>query len=233
MIANIKDRIKKLLRVAAEGSGATEAEASTAMEMATSLMIKYNLEVDLNSDEIKMIEGTAYDCNNTWCMFLTAAVCDLYSTASIRVTERKGRSRVKFIGRESNVDAAEQTYSWLINQVEALYKENLPSGLTQSERAEFRRTFKYSCALKIALRARAIIDTYKQPSSSGKDLMIIESLKSEAIDYFSKLYPETKQVSIRSHTLGNGSIAGNQAGETVQLNRSVKEQRKQLGYANG
>ena len=70
---------------------------------------------------------------------------------------RSGKHGFAFIGRPDNTDAAEMTMMWLTQQIKELYKANLPKGLTQPQRQEFRKTFKVACAHRVYLRAAEFV----------------------------------------------------------------------------
>src|SRR3546814_8288673 len=55
--------------------------------------------------------------------------CEVYTYSG-------GKGGLFFIGREENVALTEQTMFWLMRQVELLYKQNLPKGMTQSRSEE-------------------------------------------------------------------------------------------------
>jgi hypothetical protein len=75
------------------------------------------------------------------------AAAKLYGCNSSPTIDGKGG--LFFIGREENVELAEQTAFWLMRQVELLYKEHLPRGLSQAVRAQYRKTFKAACAYRV------------------------------------------------------------------------------------
>jgi hypothetical protein len=68
-------------------------------------------------------------------------------------TYDEGRRGFEFIGREELIELATETMMYLFRQIEAIYKQSLPKGMTQRERAEFRKTFKAACALRVLDRA--------------------------------------------------------------------------------
>jgi hypothetical protein len=135
-----------------------------------------------------------------------------------------GRPGFAFVGRPDNTDAAEQTHLWLVSQVDRLYKAALRPGMTQRDRAEFRRTFKIACASRVRRRA---IDLVANP------LQIATDIKSTALvvgDYFEKLKAEnavvlqemvTKKARASRTRWGSGSDLGYAAGDRVKLRREV------------
>ena len=137
---------------------------------------------------------------------------------------KSGKHGFAFVGRPDNTDAAEQTHLWLITQVDKLYKLHLTPGMTQRDRAEFRRTFKVACACRVAARAAELV---RNP------LMIAADIKSTALvvgDYFKQLKAEnaivlqeigTRKSRARGLRSGSGTEAGLRAGDQVQLRREL------------
>lgn len=224
----IKEKIKKLLSLA-NNTGATEGEAERAMAMASALMMKYNVQVNLDKEEIGVIRGQGVmpGCDSSWHQVLASTSATLYNCKSI-VKGYEGRTA--FVGRPENVGAAEVTYQYLIEQVERLYKVNLPKGLSVSDRAEFRRTFKYACAIRVYRRAQELIQSFKTNNSAAieytgsKALVLVQSIDRqlmEAEEFMKKEFPEMRTVVTRSKSTGSGTLKGRMAGDTVNLNKKV------------
>ncbi len=224
----IKDRIRKLLNLA-NNAGATEAEATSAMEMATALMLKYNIELDPEEDQLKVKEGPVVleNLDEAWHLVACQAAAYLFMTKVV-VCLPKGFG-FYFVGRPQNIEMAADTAKFIIDQVERQYKLHLPPGLDKSTRAEFRRTFKYACAGRIMQRAYEIVDSFKKSDAKALEytgsraLVIVESIELQLKE--AKEYLETrenlKNVTTRPRKGGNGTLAGIRAGDRVELNRKI------------
>lgn len=98
--------------------------------------------------------------------------CDIF-------TYDQGRQGVLFVGREENVEMAEQTMFWLMRQVELLYKQHLPKGLSQRDRAEYRKTFKAACAQRVHHRAVELMiqmknDERTAQEATGQNALVVQ-----------------------------------------------------------
>lgn len=227
MTEAVVDRIKKLLRIGQVNSGATENEAAVAMQMASALMLKHGLEVNLDDDN--KVEGavqgefTKYD--NDWQLQCAAAVGYLYSS---RYVYKSGAKWVAFVGRPDNIAAAQHTWSYLCAEVERLYKRNLPKGMSQEDRANFRRTFKFACARRLAARAWAIMEELRQDdvkaiaATGSRALVIVQSIDAQLAEADAMLKEAgTKIVKHKPRADGLGTTMGRQAGNEVQLQNQV------------
>jgi hypothetical protein len=222
----IISKIRKLLAVGAASSGATEAEAESAMNMAAALMAKYNIELPPDAPEAGAIKGMPFDgFDESWHIQCGAAAGTLYSCAHT-VWRRSGRH--SFVGRPDNINACEQTFRFLVNEVERLYKFNLPKGLSKDARAEFRRNFKYACARRLAARAWAIIqelrnsDVKALEATGSRALVVVASIDQQLAEAAEILEKEgVKTMVVRQRMPGFGTQQGRNAGDTVELQRRV------------
>lgn len=190
-IAKAKAKIAKLLNMTVE-NGCSEDEQETAMSMAAGIATK--LGIDLEAQRQK--EPTAAQrkamrkaFNQEFKIHQVLAFqaagelygCDVYDYGG-------GKGGVFFVGREENIEMAEQTAFWLMRQVELLYKQNLPRGLTQSVRAQYRKTFKAACAHRVYHRAIALMREMRMnnsaaQSATGQNALVVQ-------DYFKTLNQE-------------------------------------------
>lgn len=222
----IKEKIKKLLAMGAKGSGATEDEAETAMRLAAGLMMRHGIEQsDLaGAAKPKATRGKRVNMTlkryQTW----TAQAAGVLYGCEVIVYDG-GKAGFDYVGRPDNIDASEQTVMWLFRQVEEFYKQALRPGMTQAERAEFRRTFKEACALRVLKRARDLIaNAAALATGSGSTALVVagyfEGLKAE-----NQLVLAAERVKIKRVApvrWGSGSSAGSAAGDRVQLRREIR-----------
>lgn len=193
----IRTRIAKLLNLTTE-RGATEDEAETAMRIAASLAAQHGIDLASlapaetkrkitqrrNASEMKMHQA-----------ILAEAAAALFGVdASIYDYGKRG---FEFVGREENVAMAEDMMMWLFRQVEELYKRALPKGLTQRRRAEFRKTFKEACALRVRQRAEQVVAGLERTGTETQNALVVtgyfKRLRVEIDEYWNnkfKLTPE-------------------------------------------
>lgn len=195
-IRKARAKISKLLNMTVE-NGCTEDEQESAMRMAAGLATRLGIELDsvraaeptaAQRKAVKRAVNQEFKIHQILAAQAAAALygCKLY-------TYNQGKNGIFFIGREENVEMAEETMFWLMRQVELLYKENLPRGLTQSVRAQYRKTFKAACAHRVASRAYALMEEMKRndqaaQSATGKNALVVQNyfktLEEECEAYF-------------------------------------------------
>lgn len=203
-----KDRISKLMNMTTE-NGCTEDEAATAMGMAAGLAAKLGIDMDAcrpaGSPKPKIIPKRSYAELKVHQALCGEAAAYLYGCEY--EAENLGKYGHSFLGREENVELAEMTMLWLIRQVELLYKQHLPRGLTQKARAEFRRSFKEACAERVRDRARTLVremqhnDTAAQ-SATGSNALVVanhfQTLKDEIQDYWHQKWKIGKYAPVKT-----------------------------------
>ena len=223
---NTINKIKKLLAVAATGSGATEGEAMSAAALASALMLKHNIDVQLDDDKD---EPTAqrgeslggYD--EPWHIECSGGAGYLYSCRPL-IQRRMGN--IAFVGRPDNINAAEMTLKFFVDETERLYKLNLPKGLSKLDRANFRATFKMACARRIAARCWAIMETLRQDdakaieATGSRALVIVQSIDAMLAEADAML-GDAKKLPVRKMRFGLGTDAGRAAGDKVELQKKV------------
>jgi hypothetical protein len=195
-IAKAKAKITKLLNMTVE-NGCSEDEQETAMSMAASIATRLGIDLEAQrqaeatpaqrkavkrafSQEFKIHQILAFQAAGE------LYGCEVYSYNG-------GKGGCFFIGREENVELAEQTAFWLMRQVELLYKQNLPRGLSQTVRAQYRKTFKAACAHRVYQRARTMMMEMRTNETSaqqatGQNALVVqgyfEQLRTENQDYW-------------------------------------------------
>ena len=223
-LSSIKDKIRKMMALGAEGSGASEEEAATAMRMAMGLMARHGIDqATLGGAKPTARMAARVERKIQPHEVMTAQAAGVLYGCRI-LFWKSGKMGFAFVGRPDNTDAAEVTMMWLTQQVEELYKGHLPKGLSQRERQEFRKTFKVACAHRVHQRA---VDFVNNPAQIATDI------KSTALvvgDYFKQLQSENKEViatmdvrksKARGTNAGSGTFAGYRAGDSVKLHRQV------------
>lgn len=195
-IAKAKAKINKLLNMTVE-NGCSEDEQETAMAMAAGIATRLGIDLEAArqreatpaqrkavrkgfNQEFKIHQVLAFQAAGQ------LYGCEVYTYSG-------GKGGCFFIGREENVELAEQTAFWLMRQVELLYKEHLPRGLSQSVRAEYRKTFKAACAHRVYERAVSLMykmrrDNEAAQSATGQNALVVQGyfdqLKQENQDFW-------------------------------------------------
>lgn len=223
-MADIKDKIRKLLAMA-DGE-ANDNESKQALSMASMLMMKHGIdEVEVRESEAKpeVIEGTHLSTKH-YQKYVGFSVNKLYR---VRYVHWSNHKQMAFVGRPELVEAAELTFAHITLQIEAAYKRALPKGLTKTERSHWRQDFKLAAAREVYWMCDEIIKAQSAPEIGGTALVLHESQLAEEIsDYF-------KAQNIRSGKRRTGTglkrmrnfeatVAGNRAGRRVEVNVKVK-----------
>jgi hypothetical protein len=218
-MSNITDKIRKLLALAAD-KGASEHEATRAMEVAMRLMAEHNLtHADLDEDKSSVRRGESlHEIDKKWQYIIAQAAGKLYGCVACQTYDGE---KFRFIGRADNIDAADITFIFLRDQVEALYKQSLPRGMSKQDRSEYRRHFKLYCATRIYERAAKLVGA-RSDDLTGRALVVVESLEQEAMNALNGLGAsehKSRGIAVR---VTPGSVAGMIAGEQARLRNEVK-----------
>jgi hypothetical protein len=202
-IAKAKAKIAKLLNMTVE-NGCSEDEQETAMSMAAGIATKLGIDLEAQRQSeptaaqrkaIKKAFAQEFKIHQILAFQAAGKLygCEVYTYSG-------GKGGCFFIGREENVELAEQTAFWLMRQVELLYKEHLPRGLSQTVRAQYRKTFKAACAHRVYERAATLMREMRYNNQSaqqatGQNALVVqgyfEQLEKENADFF-KPAPEVQ-----------------------------------------
>lgn len=231
-ISEAKDLVRKLLALA-NNAGATDHEADAFMTRAASIMAAYNIrETELAPETPSIgrliITGQHWDI---WVMSLVSASATLNACDGATFVYKHDVTGAEFVGREMNREAAKAMLFYLVEQVEREYKAALPRGLSQHERAEFRRTFKLACSRRISTRASNIIYAMKTnndvaKASTGSTALVVshsfDEQREEIKEWMNQEGLQWKTRKSRGTRWGNGSEAGRAAGDRIQLQAQLK-----------
>lgn len=231
-MADIKDKIRKLLALA-EGQ-ANENESARAMEIASRLMMEHGISAEDAKGSAKKVftagKGNEFDLAYDWYIRAAQAVGILFGCKVVtrKTAGAKDSDAVAyFVGRAANVESAEETFAFVILQVEQFYRAALPKGMTKQERSQYRKTFKKACALRILERCQMIeADQKRQNPGTGSTALVISEhrdvLANEIAAYFAEQgvrYTKSRPDRL-SHA--GAAAAGRVAGSSVDLNRKVR-----------
>lgn len=224
-IPSIVRKIQKLLAVANDSRG-NEHVAANALTLAQKLMLEHNIsEHDLGQFVESEIKRGAWvpAPDRKWALMLAQAVATMYTCRVLMSSGTTGFYR--FAGRQLNVQVAEMTLPWLVEQVELFYQEGLRvvtarngRTLTKRQRAEFRRCFKEACALRVWQRAAEIIAKMRNEIPGHKALVVIDNALGQIDE---SLKDVEKGKNLEPIKAGLGSAMGVLAAERVQLQRQV------------
>jgi hypothetical protein len=232
----IRDRIRKLLRLARD-RGANENEAAVALAAANRLMLEHNIESVGDEDEnVRVVRGSRMyvDRDERWEKFVSAATATLYNCRSMSWSD----GSYAFVGREENVSACEETFVWICEQVDELYKEGLKAfkgkigSLDKSMRADFRRSFKEACASRIYHRVGDIVAANRGNIPAHKALVVIDQSLAAA-DEMMQAEGIRKGRTVSRIRSGFGSGAGHAAGDAVKLQEGVAKRSNSAALITG
>lgn len=191
-ITKTKARIAKLLNMTVE-NGCSEDEAANAMRMAAGLAVKIGIELDAvrpaGAPKPKIVEKRKYTMMKVYESFCAEAAAALYGVDCY--APNYGKHGWWFTGREENIELAEQTMIWLVEQVERLYKQALPRGLSKRDRANFRGSFKDACGERIYHRALRLMRDMKTNQAAAQEATGQNALV--VAGYFEQLASEIKE----------------------------------------
>lgn len=218
-MADIKDKIRKLLALA-DGK-ANDNESQRALELAHKLMMEHGIEQSQLEGSKKQSAGasplTQFD--RDWQLTCASTAAVLYGVRCIT----RGSSGFYFVGRPDNNEMALLTTAYLIAQVESLYKQLLPKGLSQKERALWRRDFKRAASARVWYRVKDFIDV-SASQSSGTALVIHKSQLNEEIDdYLTSVGANIGKSRRRAkeYRSPEATYAGVVAGDSVDFHKTV------------
>lgn len=222
MTDEIKSRIAKLLALARNNPN--EHEADAALRRAAKMMAEHGV-TEKEVTGSKIILSDHININKMWKRTLATAASALYGTQVFWAYDRES---FRFTGDLAHVDASRETYLWLMEQVEFLYKNYLPKGLSQADRAHHRSRFKDACANRIFVRVRLIMESLEQEKIPGTSLVVLDAVKQRKIEANDFLNEEMDAKTIKIKTVATvdktslSALIGIKAGDSVELNKKVK-----------
>lgn len=222
LMTNVRDKIKKLLALGENNTN--EHEAARAMEMAAAMMAAHGIKRDELRDHSGAVHGDRLPWEYPFWRTVARAAAHLYGGRSTIATDGTWLS---FIGRREVVDAAEDTFAFIILQIEALYRAALPKGLTKVERSSFRKTFKEAAARRVEERVEEIIrnlvteGSAAQKSTGSTALVIVANRELMLAEVREALKGIKTAAAPKPVKLTEGTLRGLAAGDLVDLNQKV------------
>jgi hypothetical protein len=193
-----------MLALAGDKRNVSEEETDTAMRMAAAMAAKYG--IDLNSlrtadtPKAKVMHKRNRE-EMTFQQIYAAQAAAIMMGVRFYVYD-EGRRGFEFVGRDDLIEMAEQLMFFLMRQVEEIYKASLPKGLSKRDRAEFRRTFKPACSLRVKQRAAEAMRDLKTnegaaKAATGHNALVVagyyDTLKQEIDEYEAQRYAPTPE----------------------------------------
>jgi len=244
----IEERIKKLLNMTA-ANGCSEDEAETAMRMAAAAAARAGIDFDAfrakhngNTGPVKH-KAKAKHLSEVFKPHQALAAMAAATLYGIECNVwNLGARGMMFVGREELIEAAEHTMFWLFRQIEELYKQALPKGMTQRERSEFRKTFKAACAHRINERANKVMRELKTneqaaQSATGLNALVIaghfEQIEREVDEYWHERSSKSKQAHNDWLARLSPEARAEEEARAAKEAKKVKKQRKGRSIPTG
>ena len=220
--------IRKLFALARGNNN--EAESEAALAKASQLMLKHGIEEIGDADSgpktvFGNYMGYVIKPGNRHEKMIYAAVAKLYSCRSV-VSKRDGGEVLLFVGTLANIAACEETFMYIIEQLDVKYKLALKDyraalgrPLRQPERDAFWPTFKSAASIILYNRVEKIVDANKAPARA---LMVIDQLVAAADKALTK--EGVRNTEIAPYKKGVGTGAGVVAGSQIKLQQEVMKE---------
>ncbi len=222
----VLEKIRKLLERANDERGSTENERELAMRMATSLMAKYQL--DMNDIPLAQREKDdplgRFDSEGwylPWCQLIRAAVAKLFDCHYINLGKINAtRGRYTYVGRASNATTAMLMADWIVK--DALREADRVGGhrLTTAGRS-FGMGFAERLHARVALLRAQAVEEMKQ--STGRDLVVVQTnFAKENADWLSSNMNIKPGKALSTRNLQSDYMnAGRSAADKVNLSKQI------------
>ena len=161
---------------------------------------------------------------------MVSAAAVLNACSAYVNTTPDGYKLYRVVGEAHNREACKLMYEYLCKEVEKFYKIYLPKGMTQRDRANFRRTFKFACAVRLSTRAREIIRelrTNEQVAQehTGSTALVVSNYFTNQLNEIEKWLVDQGIRLIHTKSKGRsgglGTSAGLEAGNSINLQRKL------------
>ncbi|KKK73281.1 hypothetical protein LCGC14_2895390 [marine sediment metagenome] len=207
---DIEERIRALLRLGND-AGATEAEASLAMERAHDLLVKHNLdmatvEADIGDEVMSVVdEEFDYRYSGRWRPSLANVVAKHNYCRVVNI----GSNKLQVIGRPHNVAATKEMSRWLMGQVADLTQERWGiegslGKVNDTREQDWKDGFAYGIIVRLSERLKK--QRAQEEGQHDNVRALIINLASENDDFTRRAYPNLvgRSVSFDSAAYGIG-----------------------------
>ncbi len=238
--SSVEEKIRALLRLAND-SGASEHEASLAMERAHALLLKHNLDIatiELGEDsEAEQVVDEAFGKNYSqkWRRVLAGAIAKHNYCHTFRYTSRDGVVVFRIVGRPHNVVATREMAIWLMGQVADMTVErwgienNVLHQTDGSTETEWKDGFAFGIINRLKERL-AEQQAHEEGANSNVRALVV-NLTGETESFMDNRYSENRRGTSRSYYSPQAYSAGVRAADGVSISpgsRQVGGERKQL-----
>ena len=216
----IYDKIKKLLSLA--GDGNFESESNTALDMANSLMQRYNI-TSKNMDEYfreqelgKLVNSQKEEPHlyKIWEKMLMSALAHLFNCEVVFNHDGSRKLTMRVLGREGNVRTAIAMNDWIVKKIKEDAKKKYP-GRNMSAR----NSYALGCVDNICSRvAKMVEDRNKEAVQNGWGLVPVDEVKQFMRQQFPHLsHSKSKATNSDSKAYGAGIVDGANIGLNKQF----------------
>jgi len=227
-------KVRKLLALGADGSGASQAEGESALKKAQEVMLRHNVKMtQVTGSERVFISrpfGKNYKRFPTWLWSLTSLLRDHYDISVIQTWYGVGEKRIELFGEPEKLDIAEYVGYAIMNQGAQLWKSYK---IEQTKiRAQRKARGEYVHG-RVSERAfmEGLITGYSGTLDENRDIVSskIEAEDGVLIPYDSGLldhnyrnyYPNLRKGSRYAGSRGIGGDAGRSAGAGLRIGAGI------------
>lgn len=226
---DITDKIRKLLALS---TSSNENEAAVAAEMASSLALKYNIDllgVQISADDYKENDVLNSTKTERWISNIVAGLCLINACKHYLVIDPDGSVVYRVVGKPHSIDIVNQLTTYLTDTVRRLNREHITKYYyNQQERAHYRKAFRLAASQRLYQRFSLRYAELKQKdhtlTPTTNALVVSDYFDSERknIDDFLQNH-NIKTKTQRSLTLRStvGYQDGSNAASTINLGEQI------------
>lgn len=221
----IIERVRKLLALAAEGSGASEHEAATAAAKAQELLLRHNLNAAHLEEVRDAVDNKIIDDHDSysmgWRSSLIFAIANSTGCRAVQWTDYRHSFGKKFhiFGEPANIEVATYLYSYLTRELMRLSPKPAASAKGHA--------FRMGAVHTVALRLRQTFSEFQNASDETRALVVTMS---EAVNKaLAEKYPKLNKGRGGSISDNEAYRAGREAGKSIELRRGVSGARNAGG----
>jgi hypothetical protein len=220
-VTDAVDRVRKILRLARD-RGASEHEAASAMEMASRIMLEHGLtDSDVEEPEELAFQSRPLAADETWKILVGSCCGALHACRVLRAASEEGRTVVMFLGRRTNVETAEETHEFLVDQIQRSYEEKVRElqWARTPRPPDFEETFKDAMAMKLIDRAWRIVEANRLEIPPERALVLIDGSLAAADEVLRRTNVPSREAPSASR--GSGTGVGWMEGDRLRMRPSV------------
>lgn len=238
----VLEKVRKLFALAARAG--TEAEAALAAERAQLLLTKYKLSaVDVMPERQEGVTEQKFDHDRKfqlWVYGLLETVAKSCYCGSFRWT---GQSAYTIIGKPTDVAVAQETFVYLLTQIQRFVKQYKPTDgigmpIIGMRLQSHRKAFAIGCAQRVRDRIWADFQAKQAPTAEAgaQVTALVVVSQQEVATYTKQNHKGLKKGHSRAQTadrFGRSYEAGKAAGDKVRLGRETRLENRSAGQIEG